>query len=283
MIMNKISEILKGLDSRLSITVSLITIITVIGGVFVGGYKLNYAQKCALYYGIPEKYFKQVYLNINFYKYLPAIIALAIMLIILLIKKNILLSDNLNFALNSIYGVLALILITFINNYHLINIVSRELNRKKYVEYVTNHLSSVTYWIYMISAILGVAYTALFIAVLINDNIKWCKAAKSGVVFLTVLIGLISVWKSLPIEPEKKSQYEVTLVPDGEELDYRVVLADLGEQYLTVSFRKPKDCEIYEFYTGNYKLLNKDGLIVSLRRFNSGIKIVNNDSVTLNN
>lgn len=283
MIMKKISKIYKILDSSLGMIASVIAIIPFMGWVLGIMYKPNYAQKCALFYGIPEKYFKQIDLNINLYSYLRVIGVLIVMLIILLIKNYTILGAKFNIILNAVFGVLALILITFINSYHIINIISREVERHNYVDFVTNHVNSIPYWVYTISAILGITYTAFFIIALINEGLKWCKLIKGFIVFITVLIGLISFWKSLPIEPEKKSQYEVILVPDGNELDNRVILADLGDQYLTVSYRLPKVGSAYEFYTGNYKLLNKEGLIVSLLRFNSGIKIVNNGSVTLNN
>lgn len=284
MIMKKISEICKILDSPLSITASLIAIIPFFEWGFGVMYKPYYAQKCALFYVIPEKYFKQVDLNINFYSYLQVIVALMVMLIILLIKNHTPLSVRFNIILNTVFGALVLILITFINDYHIINIISREVERRNHIVFVTKYVNSIPFWIYIISAILGIMYTASFTFALINEDRKWCKLIKSFIVLLTVLIGLVSFGESLPIEPEKKSQYEVTLIQEDEgELDNRVILADLGDQYLTVSYKLYPNSSIHEFYTGNYKLLNKEGLDVWLMRFNGGIKIVNDDSITLNN
>lgn len=281
--MKKTSDIFKILDMPLSVTASLIAIVPFIGWVFEAIYKPSYAQRCAMFYGIPEKYFKQVALNINLLNYLPVIVVLMIMLIILQKKESGHLNDDLEIILTAVYEAIALIFIIAVNDSYLLNIILRELDRRNYVDFVSNHVKIIPYWILTFSVILGGAYTAVFFIVLINQRLKWLKLIKKAIMIFTLLIVIIYFCKNLPIEPEKKSQYEVTFIQDGDERDERVILADLGDQYLTVSYRLPKVGSAYEFYTGNYKLLNKEGLIVTLLRFNSGIKIVNNSSVTLNN
>lgn len=264
------------IEKPINMILALISFTALVTGSINYLYSSWYVVRCQEFYKIPAKYFKQTITEKEFCDLLPIGIALVIVIILILMSKKMekrldSSSKIIYYVVNIILGVVVLCIIYD----NLMNITLETLNRHMNIELVSAHVSVIPIVFLLVATFLG---CGLIFSSFLKKHLPKLKWVQAILILITVVVIFISAFYSLPIAPQDKSQYEVTFISDetvdGNSLgDNRVILSEIDGNFLTVSYGLDKESDAVIFYTQSYEILPKEGLKLSLKRFNSGIQI----------
>lgn len=271
----KALEILSNLiEKPINIFMAFISLTALITSTATYLYLSLYAKKCQEFYKIPAKYFGQINLVNLVSDLLPIITLLVVIIILTLISiKTEKKTDSKNgiifYLVNIILGTFTI----FIIYQTLLNITLEFIFREYFIEFISMYVTILPFIYFLFAFISGCVF---IFSSFFTERFPKLVLVQAILILIMVVLIIFSAYYSLPIEPQDKRQYEVTFINDEEKNsigENRVILSEVGDNFLTVSYALDSESDKVIFYTQSYKLIPMEGLELRMNLFNQEIKI----------
>lgn len=254
-------------------------IFTIITGVYyISNYVYNqtYKQNSEAYYGIPSKYFQGSIEDTVFYLIL-LIILIGIIFSLPIYKKFIKnRTDKISNILMAYMAVAMGFVFSILNIKNLFEII-KVIESNEVAIFVSNHILKISILITIFSVIGVICFTY-------NDEIesklnnKWKKYFDTFIIIILSLFFIVLI-KAMNVKfsynnVENKTIYETTIYEDKN----MAILSDLDDKVLIVEYEINENKET-KLKTYNYKIVDKENLILSYKDLGEKIIVVKEKNV----